>query len=111
MGSWRGTCAIESPLGSDPGVQATLAAVKLVLKSDGTFLLTEMGFGMEGSASLGSYTGTLHIQRLMGRNLGSVGGSATDIKRERSVQFNKNGTITIESSGEEMVVLSRISAD
>lgn len=99
---------VSAPPGTDPTVATTMATVKLKIKPDGTFELTEMGFGLAGSASLGGDTGTLHVERMLDRNLGTLGDDAQGIKRERKIRLEKDGTLTYEAPDEGAIVLKRV---
>lgn len=99
---------VDSDPSIDPSLLETMRAIKLEIKKDGTFSYTESGFGFGGSLSLGSDTGTLHIQTMLGRRIETLGESAKSIKRERRVELKKSGDIRVETSTGELITLKRI---
>lgn len=108
VGFWRGSLQTgEAPPGSDPSIGKTLAAIKLTIRPDGSFDLTEAGFGMTGTAQLGTTTGTLTIQTLLGKDIGSLGPDYKNFDRIRKLTMNEDGTITYSSAANEEVTLKR----
>lgn len=67
VGTWIGEAEIEAPAGADPAVVTTARRVKLEIKTDGTFVLTQMGLPREGDVLFGTDRITLRVQTYVDR--------------------------------------------
>ncbi len=101
---------MAAPPGADPLITDSLAKVKLSIKTDGSFRLVESTFDKEGIGSLGAKTGTLHIDRIMERPVGSLGPEGAKMAGDRQVVLNPDGTMNLTVLGGGTVVLQRASA-
>ena len=106
-GEWTGTRPAPDSPGTDPLITKSLATVTLVIKKDGHFELTEETFGKSGAAVLGSDTGTLVIDTVLGRRPASLGPSGQKMAGERSVKLQKDGTMLLLRPDYEPVALKR----
>jgi len=107
VGDWRGQRETVNVPGADPSVAFSLALVKLKIKKDGLFELTENSFGKGGSIMMGSDTATLNIDTMLGRSIQSLGPEALAQGGERRLKLRPDGTILLMRDGFEPVVLKR----
>jgi len=108
-GEWRGTRPIVDSPGTDPLISKSLASVTLIIKKDGHFDLTEETFGKSGSSTLGSDTGTLVIDTILGRRPANLGPNGQKMAGERTIKLQKDGTMLYLRPDSEPVVLKRTS--
>ncbi|MBS1714788.1 MAG: hypothetical protein JST30_10680 [Armatimonadetes bacterium] len=102
-GEWIGRRPLNLPPGEDRSVAETLALVRLTVRPDGTFRLTEEGFAKTGSGSYGSDTATLNVREVDGLRPSET----RDMTGSRKLALNKDGTVVFVREGDPPVVLTR----
>jgi len=102
-GDWIGRRPVVVPEGEDRSIAETLALIRLTIRPDGSFRLTEEGFAKTGSGSYGSDTATLTV-----RSVDGLRPSETQaMMGSRKLKLAKDGTIEYVREGDPPVVLSR----
>ena len=107
VGEWRGERPVRIEPGQDPSVAGTLATVKLTMKSDGRFVLTEQGFEKSGPALSEGQRWRLRIDRILDRPVAQLGPEAAMMAGERIVQPMEDGTLRFQRTGYPDVALTR----
>jgi hypothetical protein len=106
-GEWSGERPVALKPGQDPAVAGTLATVRLRIKADGRFELTEEGFGKSGHALSAGRTWRLHIAEILGRPVALYGKEAASMAGVRTVEPLPDGTLRFLRQGYPDLILTR----
>jgi hypothetical protein len=107
VGDWRGERPVRIEPGQDPSVAGTLATIKLTIKPDGRFVLTEEGFDKSGPTLSKGQTWRLRIERILDRPVALLGPEATKMGGERTIEPMEDGTLRFHRTGYPDVKLTR----
>lgn len=92
-GQWRGNYNLQVQPGEDPNIARMVGEVRLTLKADSTFELTEGGMPKRGSFRVSGDKAYLKIREYMGQPIDRLGVSAKQMNEEIRVTWRGDNSV------------------
>jgi len=99
VGEWRGNRNLAVPEGSTPEMARMVGDVRLILRHDGTFTLTEAGMPKHGRYTTSGDVATLRVQRVLDKPIEMLGSGAEQMNRPVEVTWLGHDAIRLQDPG------------
>jgi hypothetical protein len=99
VGEWRGNRNLPVPEGSTPEMAHMVGDVRLILRNDGTFTLTEAGMPKHGFYSTSGDRAMLKVRRILDKPIEMLGSGAEQMNLPIEVTWVGHDTLRINDPG------------